>query len=118
MAMQRLFSGFPNSWPGTGLLLLRVSVAVVIGLDSLWAWEWGGATVALAGWLSAAMLLAGLWTPPAALLAVMVEAIIWYLRARSPLLHTLCIGSALSLALIGPGAWSVDAYIYGRKRLL
>jgi hypothetical protein len=119
--MQRLFSGFPNSWPGIGLLLLRASIVSVIGLDGLSAWISGGSvgvSVAAVCWISGAMLLAGIWTPYAGLLAAIAQALIWSRSPGAPLLHVLCIGSAVSVALIGPGAWSVDAYIYGRKRVL
>jgi uncharacterized membrane protein YphA (DoxX/SURF4 family) len=121
MVMQRLFSSFPNSWPGIGLLLLRVSIATVISLHGLSEWTSGAGVatvVATVSWISGVLLLVGTWTPYVGPLAAINQALIWSRGPDEPLLHVLCIGSALSLALIGPGAWSVDAYIYGRKRVL
>jgi uncharacterized membrane protein YphA (DoxX/SURF4 family) len=34
------------------------------------------------------------------------------------LAHIFIIAIAASLVLLGPGAWSIDAYLYGRKRVI
>ncbi len=62
-------------------------------------------------------LLAGLWTPAAGALAAVIE--FWMVFSRPAELWTplLTASIASSLALIGPGAWSVDARVYGRKRI-
>ena len=63
------------------------------------------------------LLILGLWTPVAGTLAVLVE--LWKIfvlpddRWVYLLVATLCAG----LAMIGPGAWSVDACLYGWKRI-
>jgi uncharacterized membrane protein YphA (DoxX/SURF4 family) len=61
------------------------------------------------------LLIAGLWTPVAGVIAACAEA---WIAFSSPAhagiaaaLAVLCV----TLALIGPGQWSVDARLYGRK---
>lgn len=63
------------------------------------------------------LLLAGLWTPIAGALATIIE--IW--RALSypadPWIHLLLGTLGAALAMIGPGIWSVDARLFGWKRI-
>jgi hypothetical protein len=114
--MQRLFSMFPSGLPGLALLLLRLSVVIALLLElharrhGLAAWTLGAVL------LLAAMLCAGLLTPAVATLALAVHvAIWWWLGIRSPATApTLCL-DALALAMLGPGAYSVDAYWFGRR---
>ena len=61
-------------------------------------------------------LLAGFATPVAAPLIVAISLLFGgcgLLEAWLPF-----IGAGVSLMMLGPGAWSVDAQIFGRKRLL
>lgn len=63
------------------------------------------------------LLLVGLWTPLAGLLIVALES--WLLLSRPldpwPFILLATLGAAL--ALLGPGAWSADARLYGWKRV-
>ena len=116
--MQRLFSTFPASAPGAGLLLLRLLVAAQL----LWHGLYGesdaahivsitirAATVALGG-----MLLLGAWTPLVTpLLGVLEVLVAW--RSGNWELHGTRVAILLSLTALGPGAWSIDARRYGRK---
>jgi putative oxidoreductase len=63
-----------------------------------------------------ALLLAGLWTPIAGSVAVALE--LWNIVAGTgDLWANILLGSmAIALALVGPGAWSVDAWLFGWKR--
>lgn len=65
----------------------------------------------------AALLVAGLWTPVAGTLTALIE--IWKVFAHHGdpwvLLPLGTLGVAL--ALLGPGAWSVDAHLFGWKRI-
>jgi len=63
------------------------------------------------------LLLAGLWTPIAGALVAVIT--IWEMvshPACRPQYVSLSIIAA-ALALLGPGAWSVDAWLYGWKQI-
>jgi putative oxidoreductase len=60
-------------------------------------------------------LLLGLWTPVAGITIVTVE--LWILLAWSgnSLIAIVLAGLGGTVAMIGPGMWSIDAQLYGRK---
>ena len=64
-----------------------------------------------------ALLLTGLWTPIAGALVAVFELWFAFLQPGDlwPLIRLGPYGAAL--ALIGPGAWSLDARFFGRKRI-
>ena len=68
------------------------------------------------------LLLGGLWTPLAGTLVGIVEVWIAFTQPQpQPQTQSSAIGLAvlsISLAMIGPGAWSIDARLYGRKQIL
>ena len=67
------------------------------------------------------LLLVGLWTPAAGGLAAIVKVWIAFSRyfSHSGDLWIPIIQVVLStvLAMVGPGAWSIDARLFGRKRI-
>ena len=123
--LQRLFSTFPDGWPGHGLLLLRAGAAaslIYFGIADMAGSAEESMNVALrivavGGGL---LLLLGLWTPIAGI-AVAIDQL-WI--AFSPhvsqpydlWLHIMLAVLAAAVAMLGPGAWSVDARLFGRKR--
>jgi len=119
--VRRLFSTFAQGLPGVGLLLLRVVAGIEIvvhGFGRLGTGQPVGQDIAEAlGMAAGALLLAGLWTPVAGSLVALLG--MWYIvsnpgdRSASILLCT--IGTAL--ALVGPGIWSIDARLFGWKRI-
>jgi uncharacterized membrane protein YphA (DoxX/SURF4 family) len=66
------------------------------------------------------LLLAGLWTPVTGTFALLDEVWIALYPGPSPMVQTWMHGFlavvALSISMLGPGAWSVDARLFGRKR--
>lgn len=66
---------------------------------------------------SAALLLVGLWTPVAGILMAVAELSLVLSQSNDPLMHVRLGALGAALAMIGPGAWSVDAHLFGRKRI-
>jgi putative oxidoreductase len=66
------------------------------------------------------LVLAGLWTPPVG--AVVAIDQLWVASSQhlsqysEPWIHILLAAMCAALAMLGPGAWSVDARLFGRKR--
>ena len=123
--LQRLFSTFPNSWPGVGLLLFRVCLGVALiyfGIAGLSGTSSEPITLAQNSLavVAAIFLLAGLWTPVmgtlAALHQVWIALLVYSPGRQDTWIHIFLAVLAVSVAMLGPGAWSIDARLFGRKR--
>ena len=64
------------------------------------------------------LILGGLWTPVVGVLAGVVEAWIALTQPGTQWPAIMLAVLGISLAMIGPGAWSIDAQLYGRKQIL
>jgi putative oxidoreductase len=124
-ALQRLFSTFPDGWPGFGLLLLRLGVGIALvylGICRFFATPGTPTTVArdFIEALGGVFLLAGLWTPAMGALIAIDELWIAFsldsLPPDSRLIHLFIAVLTAGVAMLGPGAWSIDARLFGRKR--
>jgi hypothetical protein len=114
--MQRLFSMFPAGLPGLALLLLRGSVAIALLLEDY------GRRYAAFGWVEGATLLisaalaVGYLTPIAAVVALVFHGLIWLAAGiDSATVAVILPLDAMALALLGPGAYSVDSWRFGRR---
>ena len=113
----RLFSMFPAGIPGLALLLLRF---VVIGiLVPVQHTEPLNPYIALALGLISVLLLLGAFTPIACVISIVFEAMhapTWEgLRSLDVVLRMLVIAVLL---LLGPGAYSLDSRMFGRRLIL
>jgi uncharacterized membrane protein YphA (DoxX/SURF4 family) len=118
--LQRLFSTFANGWPGLGLLLQRILVAVLLirfGMVELSGTSNSSAVITqiIAG-LAGTLLLLGLWTPVVGTLIAVIE--LWVAaNGSNPWIPIVLATFGATVAMIGPGAWSIDARLFGRKHI-
>ena len=119
--VQRLFSMFPRGGPGVGLVFLRLATATVVINELSTRF---GATVFhwifVAVMVVAACLVAGIITP--------VTSIVGFIFQIAGLISPNRNGDAasvmafalifLALALLGPGAYSIDARRFGRREIV
>ena len=117
--MQRLFSMFPTGTTGAALLVLRVSVAVTVTVCGTAHWApatsfWTPFAIAIL----AISLFLGLFTPYCAAIVCIIEAYLFVLSSSRDQFHLIMsvVDSGI-LAVLGPGAYSIDARLFGRKLL-
>ena len=119
--LQRLFSTFANGWPGAGLLVQRILTAILlvrIGIISFTSTSVSISTIPqIVGACGGMLLLVGLWTPVVGTLIALVELWIASTYAGDPWIPVLLATLGGTAAMIGPGAWSLDARLFGRKRI-
>lgn len=119
--MQRLFSTFANGWPGVALLMQRLLVGGFLLCNNIsnargtawFAFPPSHGIAAVAG----IFLVAGFWTPFAGVSVALVEFWIILSRDGDPRIAVVLLVLGVTLAMIGPGAWSLDARIFGRKHI-
>jgi putative oxidoreductase len=123
--LQRLFSTFADGWPGIGLVLLRLLTAAALLYFSITGVLASPplATIVLQIVVIGAgtLLLVGLWTPVAGTLAAVAKVSIslsrFFSHSGDPWTPLAMAVLGVILAMVGPGAWSVDARLFGRKHI-
>ena len=107
---------FPTGLPGLALLLLRSSVAIALLVENY------NHRQDLSGWIQASIILiavalfSGCLTPIVAVVGLVIHGLIWSgLGASSAAEVTIVSLNVLALALLGPGAYSIDSYRFGRR---
>jgi len=119
--LQRLFTTFANGWPGFGLLVQRS----ITGTALIWRAlalvnvvpEAMLAVPHIAGAILGLFILAGFWTPIAGVLIAAIELWIALIGGGSAWMSIILAVLGGTLAMIGPGAWSIDARLFGRKQI-
>ena len=118
--MLRLFSVFPTGAPGIALLILRICLAVAF-LDS--CFDVIKPTVlplvCLALAVQSLLLCLGLLTPVVSVITCAFELIALFFAGPTDVRFiALSSLNAAAIALLGPGAYSLDARLFGRREIV
>src|ERR1700753_3563637 len=119
--MQRLLGTFPNRSARLALLILRLTVAAAL-ISSARLCPGPETDVLLAlSRIAAVLIIVGWYTPVAGPSAVVVcLCTFWFCRepgVDAVGFNALMIAILVAIGLLGAGAYSVDARLYGRRRL-
>ena len=104
-----------------GLLVVRLAAALsLVGVEHMTSGLGDTATLLLRclALAVAVLLLLGFGTPFAAVGAALLQIAIMILDGHYNSSATVAAALGVGLALLGPGAWSVDAWLFGRKRIV
>jgi uncharacterized membrane protein YphA (DoxX/SURF4 family) len=132
MSMQRTFSSFPSGWAGMALIVLRVVVGALAASQAGLIITGSNTILSLATLAAISMAIAGLalmigfLTPIASVLICLGEAVIMITCVPSaplPLFDSRMGGfefvvMSAVLVILGPGAFSVDARLFGLREVV
>jgi putative oxidoreductase len=119
--LQRLYSTFADRWPGVGLLIQRVVVAILLVhfcvIHLMGSYFSVSMIPYIIGACAAVLFLVGLWTPFMGALIALVEFWVAFAHLSDPWIAVLLAIIGGTSAMLGPGAFSVDARLFGRRHL-
>jgi len=119
--LQRLFSSFAGGWAGAGVLLQRILAAILLVRSSIIGLSGAPFSLPMIPHLfavcAAILLLIGLWTPIVGALIFIIELCVAITHMSDPWLPIVMGTISGTTAMIGPGAWSIDARLFGRKHV-
>jgi hypothetical protein len=118
--MRGVSSTFADRLPCHGLLLLRVIVATALIARCVQLVNGASPNIVTPHLIAAGaglFVLFGLWTSVAGTVVAIIELFIAFSHNHDPWLSVLLASVGVSVALLGPGNWSVDARRSGWKRI-
>lgn len=89
----------------------------VEGIHEMYYGDALGSSLALLKFCSAALVLAGLWTSTGSAAAILLGLFVAVMHPKDIWEWTLIVNNGAAIAMLGPGAWSVDARLFGWKRI-
>lgn len=98
-------------------MLLRAAAAIPLIHAGLLTTAAFSPVLGVAMVAAAILLLIGLWTPIAGAFVAVAQLALAVVHPAAPwtFVHSAALGAAL--ALLGPGGWSLDARLFGRRRI-
>lgn len=118
--MRRLLSTFADGMPSLGLLLLRMVVAAALILRFVQLHNHTPVQKTAPHVIAAViglLVLFGSWTALAGIIMAIIESVLAFSHNGDPWVSVLLASVGVSLALLGPGTWSLDARRFGWKRI-
>jgi hypothetical protein len=127
--LQRWYKTFPHGLPGIGLLVLRIAIGAKLLLEAS-ACVTESQSLKLGVWLLAVLaygigtsFVLGFLTQLVAGISALAGAAVYcwhpsWVASLPGLLSFDTIGAAIAIGLLGPGAISVDAYFFGRRKIV
>lgn len=109
---------FPTGLVGAALLVFRVSIAATLIINASDSRAWTNSSWIVGGFVLAALSLCfGILTPFFSIFSALLQAfILVFIGGNRFQLLTSIVGSGI-ISVLGPGAYSVDSRIFGRKLL-
>jgi putative oxidoreductase len=102
-------------------LLQRIVISVILlyfgGTHLLQSLRFAESLPYLIAAVGGLLFLFGLWTPLAGIAIFLSEIWILLTCTGNPLITIMLATFGTGVAMIGPGAWSIDAQLYGRKHI-
>src|SRR6476620_8833688 len=118
--MRRLLSTVADGMSSLGLLLLRVVAGAALILRFVQLHNHAPAQTTAPHLIAAGiglLLLFGSWTAVAGVMVAIIESVLAFSHNGDPWVSVLLASLGVSLALLGPGTWSLDARRFGWKRI-
>lgn len=121
LPVRRFFSNFTGGWPALGLLVIRIAAGLALIIDGKSRVVPGQLSLPLVVGVFAIadgiILIAGVWTPLAGILAIALSATEVLVYHENPCPGVLLAAMGAGVAFVGPGAFSIDARLFGLKRI-
>jgi uncharacterized membrane protein YphA (DoxX/SURF4 family) len=129
--LPRIYTQFPSRGPGIALLLLRGAIGATLILHAGFLSQFQDLRIAVVAmgvlaFFSGLALLAGFLTPIVSIVALLIIAGTGFTRfpafnggatpGNLPSLEVVVMAAAI--VLLGPGAFSVDAHLFGRRKII